>query len=499
MGWDDDRNILLNPYFSSHNIEGLWQNRYLALYAPIVYSIWSLFFEGSATSALPYHALNISFHLMNIILVYFLLSRITQWKSAALLALATAFFALHPLQVETVAWITGFRDILSIFFILLAIHANFSKRAWLKWWAAPLLFALSLLCKPATITVPLALWLIQLVKNPKSYKTMTLEYLSWVAVALPIFWLTSSSQIQYITEPIQWWQRVVVATDTIGFYLEKFIWPLHLNADYGRTPSWLLQHLNEAWPTSLAVILLLTITAVSRQKTFATVLLFFCVLILPVTGLVSFAYQQISTVADRYMYLPLLPLAWGFTCSISKIPALKSNRALISVFFIFSISMGGLSIIRVPAWSSNEIFFSTMLKENPDSFSAHLNLAALASQKKNVEETAYHINEAHRLAPNNITALLDKYVLLTTLKRYSEVLDFYKQLSPETRLKYRKLGPVEWANFLNNVATAQYETGSEVDSLETICEALRVDPTHVYAQNNLSFLKNKLKRDCGNK
>lgn len=488
LGWDDDRNILENLALKNGSIWNFWAAPYNGLYVPIIYSLWTALYHFFGDDPVPYHAFNILLHFLNAALVYRLFKKISDGDDFWSL-IAALIFAIHPLQIEPVAWISGARDVLSSFFALLAIQCSLKKNKWLVMLGAPILFGLGLLCKPAVIVIPFLLVLLNLFYGQRQ---KYLSYMPWFIIAVPIFFLTFKVQERYGFMSVVWWQRPLIMIDAFGFYLEKFFWPRALSADYGRSPGWVMSHAPNL--TMIVFTLFAIATFFSRDLFWSMVA--FVLLLLPVSGVLPFGFQQISTVADRYMYLPTLPLIWFVIVALMKIDASFGKRlgapaiVLVCSILIFN------SFNRAEVWQTNTTFFEEMARENPMSFSAHINLASILSKQGDYDLAAVHIFKAAEIAPNNAPVVLNKYVMFQHLGRYDEVIDYYTHLPDETRGKLRTLQPIEWANFLNSVAVALDNTGRSEEALACLCEADRINPEHKEIRSNIQILQSKLHTGC---
>jgi tetratricopeptide (TPR) repeat protein len=315
-------------------------------------------------------------------------------------------------------------------------------------------------------------------------------------MALPILWITCQTQGAYGNYNVVWAQRPLVALNSAGFYIQNFFLPLRMKADYGNTPSWIVENMMTTWTRLVWIALSLATLFTRRFRDFGWAVVAFLVLFSPISGMASFTFQQISNVADRYMYLPILPLAWGFANQMGKTGLFKTNQHALISFLVISLGFLFISFPRVAVWETNERFFRAMLQDHPQSYSAHLNLASIDQKRGDLAGAIEHVNKAALYAPNNLNVTLSVYILLSHLGRHQKVLDFYNGLPEIAREKYSTSDPLSWANFLTNVSVSQFALGQDSASLETTCEALHLDPQSQPAKRNLEILKNKLNRTC---
>lgn len=492
--WDDDLNIILNPILRSHDFIKIWTDSYIGMYIPMIYSAWGWILSFD-TDPLLFHIFNICLHIFNLLLVFILLRKLSKGSSYSII-FATALFALHPLQVGTVSWITGGRDLLSASFALLSFHANLSNRRSLKYYLAPLLFGLSLLSKPASVLLPVLLWILKSQAEPKKMKALFVEYIPWGLLALLAFYITNKIQMPYVTQDEPWWTHPLVMMDTYGFYFHKFLWPFHLNTDYGRTPQWLIENIKDNWENLIfcGALILLSL-APSTQKIWRKPILIYTLLLLPVSGIVTFAHQQISTVADHYIYLPVIGLCWGFSQQIEYWYSKINMGALwrYALLFIFVFIYGAASFQRAEIWLSNKSFFESMLDKNSNSFSAHASLGRIAMEDSNIPLASQHVFEAYRLAPQVFSNEANRYIMLQYLGYHQELLKLDQNLDSPYYIKAQTLEPRVFINLLNSLAASLEALGYTERSFLRTCQALHLDSNNSVAKNNLIILKEKLR------
>jgi len=393
VNWDDDKHILDNRYmYPKPNAGYFWRQPFDNLYIPVTYTLWAVLVRlAKTTTPIPlpgfshtiqlnpnvFHSATLLLHLVNVILVYFLLRRFV--KSDIACGAGALMFGIHPLQVESVAWISETRGTLSTAFGLLAIHTYL--RGWdckgirtqVIWFSlASLLFVAGLLSKPSLVVLPVILVIIDLflVKRPIRM-TLPLVML-WLLIAGFVVHETQSAQPvpQTLTSIKSY--SALVASDAIGFYVTKLIAPFNLGPDYGRTPMWLIR---QPWMVASILTLLSFVGIIfitMREKPFicASVCIFL-VALLPVLGFVPFIYQLYSTVADRYAYLAMLGPALLIAWSLDRF---QSRRLFLTASVVLAIFCA-VSIHQVSYWRNTYTLFRHNLDVNPASALSYNNLA----------------------------------------------------------------------------------------------------------------------------
>ena len=205
LDWDDVSHVLSNPHIL--NLPYIWSHTLMGMYMPITFTIWSLLLRCFGDNPLPFHLVNLLFHIGNSLLAYCVLRRILEpsypipetverFDSRIVLASACGalFFALHPMQVETVSWITSLKDLACAFFSLIAIyqytiHARSPERSeWTRYGIAVISFVIAMLCKPAAIFALLTLVILNLYFWKRIRLMHWLELVPFCFAAALILW-----------------------------------------------------------------------------------------------------------------------------------------------------------------------------------------------------------------------------------------------------------------------------------------------------------------------
>ena len=425
---DDAQNLTANPNLSSlAGVLHLWSAPYQNLYIPLTYTLWALVggVAGATHRTLtpyPFHLLNWCVHLANTVLVYvtirnFLLLRAEtkgdregsdhrpgDWRTSLAAGLAAALWALHPLQVETVAWASSFKDLSSGFFSLccllcfvcarrMDVQARTSRRLL---GLSTLAFAAALLCKPSAISLPFVVLLWQSALPVPARKDFLVLPAVWFALSGLFVAITQFSQNAVVQLRTPWIDRPIVATDALWFYAGKFLVPLGFCIDYGRTPDSVVSEPHAALVlTGTAAIGLLLLVAWKQGIRWPLLAAGTSVaFLLPVLGFVPFAFQVWSTVSDRYAYLALLgpALAAGQVMSWATLeqptlerPAALAAKAKVStcLCLAFIATCGVLSHKQAGYWRTPSFMLLHTLKVNPESAMASMDLGTIAQSQGN--------------------------------------------------------------------------------------------------------------------
>jgi protein O-mannosyl-transferase len=466
--WDDPMNVTHNPHLFGQTLSGLWsfwRHAYGSLYIPMTYTVWWVLAKVArvdtpdiaAVTLNPYvfHAANLLLHVGSAWVAYRLLYVLTgrRWASCA----GAMLFALHPLQVEPVAWVTGMKDVLSGFLSLVALWqyvlfaspnatelANVSegeaprvlstRDRTLHYMAATLAFAAALLSKPAAVTVPLMaagidLWLLR-----RSWRHMIASLAPWAALSAGCALLSMRVQTAstFYAGPIP--MRPLIAGHTLAFYVGKVLFPVGLAALYPTSVPHLLAG-RAIWFTWLVPVALAGLAWAFRRRApwVATALLILIAAVLPVLGLVPFAYEERSTVADRYMYLGLLGPALAAAFLLARIegetsPTAGRRRVFAAVTCCLVLAtLAALSFRQTGYWRDSETIFRRVLVVDPSSDVAYCNLAADARLHGQWDQALAFAQEAVKCNPNDEQNLIALGGVQRELNRHADAEETFRK------------------------------------------------------------------------
>lgn len=519
--WDDALNVTNNPHLKPPTAEGLvffWLHPYDYLYIPLSYSVWWVLVHfrmagpnghGSFLDPQLFHVVNLLLHIGAALIVFRLLLLLTrrEWAACA----GALLFALHPLQVEPVAWITGLKDVLCGLLSMVALWQYvlfagmdpnplapigtrtsahyFTKRQW-HYLLAVLAFVAALLAKPSAITVPLLALVIDRLLLHRRWKQIAISVLPLCAIAAASAIVTTCAQPVHVPNIGPLWSRPFVAGDALAFYLSKLVLPIGLSAVYPHSVDKVLasRMLWLAWLVPMAVVVLACALR-RRVPWFAAAAFISIAALLPVLGLVPFAYEQDSTVADRYMYVAMLGPSLALAFGLARLEARRSPAALRSVGAICAVSiavLAAISSVQAKYWHDSRSLFGRVLQVDPNSSVALGNLAADAMDHGNLPEAEKYANRAVEVAPNGI----DNRILLgNILLRLGRKDEAARQFVKVYRLQPRNVVA------LTNLAMDLDRRGHLQNAI-TICRgAAEIDPQYPEAHRTLAILLSKAHQD----
>ena len=480
--WDDDEYVTNNPLLSAPDgLRRIWfSTDSPSQYFPLTYTVFRI--ERSLWGLNPagYHGINILLHAINALLVWRLLKRLSvpgAW-------LAGALFALHPVQVESVAWITELKSVLSLFFILLTLFCwiefvgEGSRR--FRYWLALGFYALALFSKTTACTLPATLLLILWLKTkPIDWRRLA-QVVPFLAIGLgmglvTVWWERFHQGTQGKLFSMGWLERILVASHALWFYAGKLFWPVNLTFSY---PLWAIE---PAQPSAygwlvmgigLGAAIYFTRRFVGRSVAMAT--LFYVATLSPLIGFVMLYTFRYTFVADHYQYVASIGLialaAAGITIAFKTKPFLK-----LTCCGALLLTLGILTWRQAGIYRNLETLWRDTLAKNPDCWIAHNNLGVLLRNQGRIEEAMEHYHKAIQLNPNYSESLNNLGYALAGKGRFDEAIENYRkaiQINPDF-------------SALNNLGFALAAQGRFDEAIENYRKAIQINPTNVIALDNL--------------
>ena len=519
--WDDNVNISANPLLnpvSLRSVARFWAEPYANLYVPLTYTTWAIERAALGAAAWPQFLGNLLLHCASALILFRLIVRLIPRDPGAY-RLSTALvgallFALHPVQVESVAWATGRKDTLSGFFVLVALllyvraaqhHAGGSAVARLRrpaWWAAMAAFVAAILAKPSAVTFPaLAFTLDWLALGTAARVALASAAPPLVLSAVAIL---TTAGAQPIPEALQRhftpvWTRPFIAADAMLFYLRKIIWPTGLAANYGRTPAVVMAGARAFIPlTLLATAAAAGLVVFSRMKRRLTLrpspalagLLWALLALSPVLGLLPFVYQSKSTVGDRYLYIPLAGVAIAAAVGWRRLAHAAARRrhhrcvpvAAITALLLFYTAM---SVSQAATWRNSLTLWSRAIKVAPQAPANYTNLAGALLDMGRPEEALNAAATALRLDPENFAAQSQRSIALLQLDRPEEAI--------ASAARAVALAPLD-AGVYQTQGDVLLKTEQSEKAIEAYQRALAIDPTIGPVHRNLAIAYSALGR-----
>lgn len=503
--FDDDVYVYENPAMQAglvpSTIRWALTTTHTSLWQPVVWISYLIDTEINGIDPQIFHVVNVLFHLANTLLLFFLLSRITgfKWRSAFIAAL----FAIHPLHVESVAWVAERKDVVSTFFMFLTIWAylNYIKRPEPRQYLLILIaFVLGLMSKSMLVTLPVLLLLLdywplrRLIWTNGETNNQGVSFYNLVREKIPLFILSAISGI--ITIYIMKTNAVMGSLDKypIGVriansfvahisYIVKMFWPQNLAVFYPHPVNTL-----PVWQVIGSAILFILISAIAvrcmRSRPYILVgWLWYVISLFPVNGLMQ---QGEVTAADHFTYIPLIGLfiivAWGVLDLLGmREKSGNTARAICGILAVTSVSaLMVCAYIQTSYWRNSITLFTHALKVTDKNPLANCNLGAALEEKGLVDDAIAYYRRAINILPNYTDA---HYNLATTLmgqEKFDESISHFLEairINPKNQPAYNNLGSI-------------YAQQGQLDkAIVYFSKALELDPYDEGARNNLEQAK----------
>lgn len=430
--FDDDQSILMNPYiqdFSWNGIKKMFTGYNLGMYAPIGILFFSFLYNINGADANVFHTASLLLHLCNIILVFWALRRLLKdnWKSLAI----TAIFALHPLNTESVAWISANTTLLFNGLLLVAIITYTYYKSTGKYYfliITGLFFLLSILIKSAAVTLTPILLIIDYFFY-KIDKKALLEKIPFLILTLIFGYMTFISRnndiigVQFISNKFNFFERIMMVAHTIPFYISKFLIPINLSFNYP-FPE------NDKWPLmyylSLIISPLLFILIFYLGKKSKWILFGFLFYLATISVMLPFfTVGNFELRYDRYNYLGIIGLA--LLLLEIMIVVLKDSKKSIFIFSALSLLFGAISFNRADAWQNSMAIWDDGIKKNPEQCTAYFNKGVTSATilGNDVALKYYHI--AIEKDSTYFPAYINIGNIMFTRNNYEEAYKFFKK------------------------------------------------------------------------
>ena len=518
--YDDDKYVAENRHVQAGLTRGGIAWAFLSVYAnnwhPLTWLSHMLDCQLFAANPAGHHLTNLFFHIINTLLLFFVLKRMTHfpWRSAFVAAL----FAIHPLHIESVAWVAERKDVLSTLFFMLTIWAyiRYVERPGIyRYLAILLFFVLGLMSKPMLVTLPFVLLLLDFWplgrlhlegpvfnRDPNDMKALDSRLrgndkkgaavgngngkgsgMGLIIEKIPLFILSGASIC--VTLFAQWSgiapvvslplaTRISNALVSYISYMGKMIWPHDLAVFYPYPESIPL------WQVGGSIMLLILITAVAvrLRRSCPYVIagwLWYLGALVPVIGLVQVGYQSM---ADRYTYLPMIGLfvaiAWAAPDLLARWRFQRIALTTLAACVIAALMT--VSLFQIRYWQNSMTLFARALSVTKNNFVIETNMGASLAEQGKFGEAIAHYQEALRIKPDDFEARYNLANALAKQGKLEEAVSNYAGI-----LQTRPAAAVVH----NNMGIALSQLGRTGEAVDHFREALRIKPDFQDAGANL--------------
>jgi len=504
--FDDNLYITDNRYvqegLTAKGLVWAFTTYHAANWHPLTWLSHMLDCELYGLNPMGHHWTNLQFHIANSLLLFFILQKMTGviWRSGFVAAL----FALHPLHVESVAWIAERKDVLSTFFGLLTIlayHYYVKQPRVIIYLLVILFFGLGLMAKPMLVTFPFLLLLLDYwplkrfqYNNNRAHSNSLWcfdfhKFLRLFLEKVPLLFLSViSSGVTIIAQkgmnalpPLEFYSLSVRIENTFVTYINyliKTIWPQSLSVYYPHPGDTLL-----LWQVFSAIMLIAGISILAtytiKQYPYLAVGWFWYIgSLVPVIGLVQVGGQAM---ADRYTYIPLIGIfimvAWG-------IPAFLVHwryRTIFSAIFaiIILLTLTARTSIQVGHWKNKITLFENAMRINYNSSLIHRHLATAFIEAGNVDRAIFHYYEVLAIEPENLAAHNNLANIYFAREKFEKSIFHYKEAlrnSPDCEVAHYNLGML------------LVKQGKIKNGVLHLLEAVKIKPDFAQAYNEIGMI-----------
>ena len=489
--WDDNSFLLQSERL--REVSGIWtiwfepgEKGKEDHYWPLTHTSFWLEHKLWGYDPTGYHVVNVLLHLANTLLVWHLMRRLSvpgAW-------LVAAVFAVHPLHVESVAWITERKDVLSGLFYLAA------AATWMRFVGQPsrgryagalVLYVAALLSKSIAVTLPAALLILAWWKQGRVTAADLKRLVPFFAVGLVITLgdLSLSRSLHPVSFDYSFVERTLLASRALWFYVGKLVWPTQLAVIY---PHWDIGITDRLYLiAAVALVMALWYFRPQLGRGPLAGALFFGVTISPVLGFVDYEYMHYSFVADRYQYLAGIGvMAFVIGSATQGVRRLSSTwqRAARSVAAVIIVALGGMTWQQAEIWTDDETLWRHVIKHNPEALSAYSNLSQALLRQGRYTDALGATRIAVEQYPNRFNHHFNLGIIFCTLERFVEAEPYLRRA---LALSQHDVDDAPDAHVA--LANCLIGLGRVEEALEHIDRALAIDPSHQKAQHNRAVVQ----------
>jgi tetratricopeptide (TPR) repeat protein len=484
INWDDGDYVTKNPDimgFSIHNIAQIFSSTYVANYQPFTMLSYMLDYQFFNLNPTVFHATNLLWHIAASLLVFLVIFNLSGSKFTGLLT--ALLFAIHPLRVESVAWVAERKDVMSAFFFFLSLllyiqHLKFSKRIFYN--LSAMSFIISLLCKPMAVSLPIILLLIHYFRNINIDKKVILKTIPFFIITILFSLITLFAQnvlspIGTDTFSVSIINRLCIPFYGLLFYFIKTIIPLHLCSFYpfpevAETP--IIVTIAPFFFAGILTVVFLFRKKISKLLIFGMLFYFFT--LLPVLQIIPVGNAM---VAERYSYIPCIGLFFPFAAFIhfllkEKYKNQKNIQYVITTgISILIITFSCISFSRCSVWKDSIALWNDVVNKYPVDDAYYFRGLAY-SEKGNYPNALLDFNQAIKKNPQYALAFDARGTVYFSNGQYDNALEDYSEairIVPKNAISYANRGSV------------YSQKGDFENAIRDFSEAINIHPKSAFA------------------
>lgn len=486
VNWDDQVNVYENENVVNFDVKGIFSEHVIGNYNPL--SNFTLALEYLVVKDSPglYHFTNVLLHIICSLLVYLLMKRLGM--SFLVSFLIALLFGIHPMRVESVAWITERKDVLFGAFYVASLLFNVSYHKTKKgvyYFLSLAVFSLSLLSKIQAVALPFSLllmdyWLERKLTRKSAIEKVPFFLLSLITGLVGIYFLREQGSLE-LGETLPLYQRLFIGSYSFIVYIVKSIIPVSLSAIYTFPAALTMVH----YMSMVAALVVVLVSAFAfKSKRFLTFgILFFTLNIVFVLQVVG-AGQ--GFIADRFTYIPYIGLFFIYAVFFEKLLAKFPGRRglLYSILVVYLLLISVQTINQIKVWENSETLWTDVIEKHPTTALAYNNLAHYYTEKNQAEKALSNYNTAIALQPRKAETYNNRG------KIYFERGDFDKAL--EDYNKSLSLDP-NFTQALANRGAAHGAKNQLQEALADFTKVMESDIKNTDAISNRGFVHHQLR------
>lgn len=505
IDYDDNEYVTENPNvqteLSVDSLKWAFTTGYDSMWQPITWISYIADWEVYGLDPYGYHLTNLLLHLLNVLLLFWILKGITGslWRSAFVAAL----FAVHPLRIESVVWIAERKDVLSTFFFLLTIasYVRYARKPVIgRYLPVMALYALGLMSKPMLVTLPFALllldyWPLGRFAPIDKDRAFVRNWLSLLKEKLPLLLLAViSSAITYYVQQkggalesighISLGARSSNAIMAYAGYLGKMLWPAKLAVLYPHPLNSL-----PLWKIAGSGLLLIaaTLASIRVAKSYPYILMgwfWYVVTLIPVSGVIQ---TGVHAMADRFTYIPLIgifiAIAWAIPDLLQRL--IRSSQSYKLVCSIGLSTLSALVILvlmictykQVQYWEDSETLFQRAVDVTRNNYIMHYNLGRLYDEREEFDKAIEHYQASIKIKHDDIESQNNLGAIFARQGKTDEAIKQFK-----IALKINRRYTRAYYNWGLTMASQQ----NWDSAIQLFSKAVKYEPDYAEANGNLA-------------
>ena len=487
--WDDDTYILNNDFIRDFSFQGfktIFSSFYFANYHPFTTLTYWVEYSLFGLNPVPYHLLNVLLHLLNTWLVFKLAEKLSGKKLAALLV--SLLFAIHPMHVESVAWISERKDVLYTAFYLLSLlmYIRFLKaeNKTKFYFGSFALFICSLMSKSAAVTLPIILIAIDFYQGRKFSVKMIVEKIPFLLLSIlfGILAIKSQQSTESISDlslsyPII--DRIFLITSAVSFYIIKLFIPYGLSAmhyfpeTHGGSLPWI-------YYASLPFLIILGWLVIRRSPFRKEILFGAGFFIIAISVMIQLIPVGFALTAERYTYVAYIGLFYFIAQWITGLKNGQPKTVGFIIAIIFVAIFSYQSWNRIGLWRDGKTLFTDVIEKYPESFHAYWIRGNIKNSDEDFSGALQDFNKSLECRPGFVFGLINRADVKNNLLDYKGAL---ADMNVAIKLKD------DVAEAYNNRGMAYDGLGDTVRALQDYNKAIQINPKLAKAYNNRGVLE----------